>query len=212
LIVVASARRIQAGDSVNFAVRLTEHGQPEPNVQLHLREFSAWSRPGRWQRQPWLLAVTDGQGRAYFTVPYLWANASFQVTGPGSLRSGKIKVVVIARVIASIYGHYHGYGHGHGHGNGLVFVSCLEAAVGDTVKLEVLGHGGHWHVVGTAQFRHRGRAVFTINAGQANRTYRAVLLATLLHGRSVSNQVSGTSGNHWHNWNPPPTPSPAPSH
>ena len=83
------------------------------------------------------------------------------------------------------------------------------------MKLEVRGHGGHWHVVGTTQF-HRYGAVFPITASQVDRTYRAVLLATKLHGRAASKPVSGKTGSHGHRWHrgspPTPFPTPAPTH
>jgi hypothetical protein len=209
LTVAPSAHRIQAGDSVSFAVSLDEHGRPEPGVQLGLLEFPAWA-PGR----PWQIPgsqTTNAQGRADLSVPFLQANAFFEVTGPGPLRSGKIKIVVIPQVFVSIFPG-HGHGHGHGAGQALVFVSSLGAVPGDTVKLEVRGHGGHWNLVSTTQFRYRGHAVFPIDPDRANRTYRAVVLATKLHGRAVSKAVTGPSGGHghwrWRWWTPPPTPGP----
>ncbi|HUC55874.1 MAG TPA: hypothetical protein VMA95_00625 [Streptosporangiaceae bacterium] len=212
LIVTAPARPVRSGSSVHFYVTLTEHGKPQPNVPLVLHEHSAlqslYQRHHEWPSE-WD-ASTDAHGLASFTVPELWANASFVVTGPGSLHSRKVNVVVIASVQAGI-------GRDRRQpAQDFVFVNCLLARPGDAATLEVRYHG-HWRIIGKTKFSQYGRfatAWFMINADRANRTYRVVLPATSLHGNSASGPVKGVSEHHRHEWDsrsPAPLPSPAPS-
>ncbi len=202
------AHRVQAGGSVRFTATLDKHGRPQPNVRLSLLILPTWPPHGQWR--PIEPMVTNSQGQASFTVPFLWTNVSFEVTGPGSVHSRKVTIVVIPQVFARILP---GGRHGHGDDRPFVLVGCRGAAPGDTAKLEVRGHGGHWRVVGTSQFHRDGLAVFPIDASQVNRTYRAVVLATKLHGRALSKTFSGETDDQRHrgyHWTPPPTPSPTP--
>ncbi len=201
-----SARRIRAGRGVSFTVTLDQHGRPEPNVSLHLVEYPASGPSDPWQ-QPEFQA-TNARGQAYFFVRFLTVNTAFVVTGPGSLRSGRVKIVVIPHVAVSVLP---GQWSWQGQENPVVVVNCFGAEPGDTVKLEILGRHGNWHLVGAAQLRQFGGAAFTIPASQVKGTYRAVLLATPLHGRSVSEDASGKPDDHWHRrhrWTPSATPAP----
>jgi hypothetical protein len=189
-----SASQVPLGGVVRFAVTVTSHGKPVPDVPLRLVEYPAWGEHRYWQ-PPQGQTVTDQQGQASFTVAgfELHVNASFQVTGPGSLHSGKIKITVIPPVWAAIFGQWHDQPQDN------LFANCPLAEQGDTAILEVLRHG-HWHVVTTTQFHHFDVVVFPIDQDQANRTYRVIVPATKLHGRSVSQRVSGVSHDqyHWH--------------
>jgi hypothetical protein len=197
LTVDPSAHRIRVGRSLSFTVTLDQHGRPEPNVSLHLVEYPAAGPSGPWQQPEF--QTTNARGQAYFFVRFLTVNTAFVVAGPGSLRSGRVKIVVIPRVAVSVLP---GQWSWQGQENPAVVVNCFGAEPGDTVKLEILGRHEHWHLVSTAQLRWFDGAAFTIPASQVNRTYRAVLLATPLHGRSVSADVSGKSDDHWNRWTP----------
>lgn len=178
LMLSAAQTQIMAGDSVQFTGSLTKDGQPEPGVRLTLLELiaghSTWKRVAH--------ARTGAQGELTLTVPSVSKNASFLVADPHGARSSEVSVVVAPPVSLSIAQASH-------HVDQLAVASPL-AQRGDVVELEVSASDGSWRVLRTHRLDRARRTVFTVVAGKVGLTYQAVVLATKVHGQSVSTTVT----------------------
>jgi hypothetical protein len=182
--ITAAKSQIAAGGSVRISASFTRLGQAVAGVSLSLAELAAsqttWHVVGQ--------ATTGPRGQVGFTVGDLTTNASFRVQGPGSAASGRLSIVVIPAITVSDLSHAHGQSE-------LLVVSAPLAQRRDVVQLEYLA-GGQWQLMRAHRLRRGGQTEFSVVARKISVTYRVVLLATVEHGRSVSDQVTVAARHH----------------
>lgn len=178
LLLSAAQSQIVAGDSVQFTGSLTKDGQPEPGIRLTLLELiaghSTWKRVAH--------ARTGAQGELTLTVSAVTKNAAFLIADPHGARSSEVSVVVAPPVSLSVARVSHRV-------DRLAVASPL-AQRGDVVELEVSASDGSWRVLQTHRLHKAGRTAFTVVVRKVSLTYRAVVLATDVHGQSVSTTVT----------------------
>ena len=178
IVITAAQTEIVAGDSAVITATLTTAGQPAPQATLSLLELAAgqdgWQQVARGK--------TSAQGQLTLTVPDLTTNASFRVSGPHGARSSEVDVVVAPPVSVSLAG-------SAGHSEELLVTAPL-AQPRDTVELEVSASGGSWRELRVHQLRKGRRTAFTVVVRKTSLSYRVVLLATPVHGQSVSSPVT----------------------
>jgi len=174
---LASAQ-IAAGGSVAVTAILTRHGSAWSQAQLSLQELSA----GQSGWQVAASAATGSGGQATLTVSGLTTNARFRVSGPDGTVSQELSVVVIPPVsLASAAGSHHG--------SYVLTARSALARRNDVVELQVLS-AGQWRLVRSRRLDKAGLAAFTVSFPKVSTTYRVVLLASTVHGLSVSNLVT----------------------
>lgn len=177
-----------AGGQVVITATLTDDGEPVHGSEVRLLERAA-GQP-RWQQAT--LARTGPDGTAALRVPSLTTNARFLVTTPGRVRSQSFAVVVLPPVSLRLRAGKHGK-------RGVVLVRCRFAAPGDVVWLQVR-QDSRWHTGGdwpsarwqteeAGRLSKHGKASFEITDIDVGLAYRVVVLATAMHGRSVSTVI-----------------------
>ncbi len=178
LTLTAAQTLIVAGDSVQFTASLTRNGQPGTGVKVTLLEqlagHTAWKRVAH--------ARTGSQGQLALTVPSVTKNASFLIADSHGARSSEVTVVVVPPVSLSIAVARH-------RADQLVVSSPL-AQRGDVVELEVSTDGGPWRVLRAHRLRKAGTTEFTVLVRKVSLNYQAVVLATDVHGQSVSAPIT----------------------
>lgn len=186
LTITAAQTQIVAGASVQITASLTQAGQAgqagqaDSGVRLKLFELPA----GRTSLRKVAHGQTGADGQLTLTVPALKKNASFLVIAPHGLRSARLSIVVAPPVSLSI-------AQARRRADRLAVSSPL-ARRGDVVELEVSSSaaGGQWQVLRMHRLRTGRQAAFTVVVRKVRLTYQVVLVATALHGESVSNEVT----------------------
>jgi hypothetical protein len=115
-------------------------------------------------------------------VASLTTNASFRVTGPNQVASSELSIVVIPSVSLTL-------APGHPKHSDLLLVGAPLAQRGDAVELEG-STAGQWQVVRSHRLGRTGQVEFSVVVRKISVTYRVVLLATAMHGQSVSMAVT----------------------
>ncbi len=189
--ITASQRQVTAGQSVEITATLTSHGQPKAGVKVSLLEKAAGQSakagggPGTQAQHGWQVVgggTTDAHGVISFTVSNLTTNALFRVAAKGGSTSGRLPVVVIPPVMASLEA-------GPRPKLDLLVVSSPLAQRGDVVELEA-SLNGRWQEVRVHRIHKNGRSEFAIPLRKVTVTYRVLLPATRTHAASASNQVT----------------------
>jgi len=195
--IAAQPQEITAGQNVQITALLTKHGQPSAGIKLSLLEKAAGhpGTSGAGQGAPakrgWQVAgemTTDGHGQATFHVSDLTTNALFRVIAPGVASSGRVEVVVVVPITASLQS-------GARPNQDLLVASSPLAQRGDIVELEA-NVGGSWRVVHLHRLHKNGQTVFTIPLRKISVTYRVLLPESPAHAESASNQVTAPARIH----------------
>ena len=181
LSVAAASGRITAGGSDTFTGQLAGPGQAVKGVRLSLEERAAGELTWRVVGS----GVTNATGGATVGVSGLTRNGWFRFAGQGSELSQPVLVVVDPPVSLRV-------AMGPGGRSGMLTAGSPLASPGDAVVLQVWS-GGRWHNAQARRLNGSRQITFVVRApGQAQR-YRAVLLATVDHGMSVSGTVTVAS-------------------
>jgi hypothetical protein len=186
VLLIVTQRRLPAEGSETFLAQLTlVSGQaPVAGQEIQLLEQPAgsagWTVAGQ--------AVTGSRGSAVLIARELTRNAVFEVAGPGGARSEPVRVVVVPLVTVSVSGA--GSGGGTGQEAVTVTASVAFGSPGDVVVLQRLTVSG-WDAVREQALGGNGEAAFVLKgvAAEGGRAYRAVVLATAVHGAGVSSPV-----------------------
>ncbi|HXS64973.1 MAG TPA: hypothetical protein VN767_19140 [Streptosporangiaceae bacterium] len=194
--IAAQQQEITAGQSVQITASLTRHGQPGAGIQLSLLEKatgrtgqaggSGGPAKGGWQVVGQV--ATDVHGQANFHVSDVTTNALFRVTDPSGATSGRVQVVVVLPITASLQS-------GARPKQDLLVASSPLAQPGEAVELEA-NVGGSWQVVHLHRLHKDGQTVFTIPLRKIPVTYRVLLPESQAHAESASNQVTAPARIH----------------
>jgi hypothetical protein len=173
-------RQIIAGSGDVIDGQLTRAGAGVPGMTVTLLERPAgqhsWHVVGTGQ--------TTSAGNVAVSVPAIGANAVFRLAIPRTALSRAVAVTVhppLAAVLVPGAG---------GAGSSLV-ISAQYGDRGDLVLVQVLTNDGHWRYLRSRRLNAAGQATFGLAPTQLRgRDIRAVLMATVRHGASVSNTVT----------------------
>jgi hypothetical protein len=169
--------KIAAGASVEFTGTVTEHGRGVSGVPVGLFEHAA-RQPGHHLVAT---ATTSSGGQAVLRVADLTANARFWLVGPRHQHSQPVRVVVIPALSVSLTS--------GPRGRAVVLTASSPGAGKDDAVVLQVQRGGSWHNLRVRMLNGNGVARFALRRHAVSRVYRVVMIATAVHGRSVSNQV-----------------------
>jgi hypothetical protein len=176
--ITAASAKVAAGASAVITGQLSGTGGHPAAGLVRLAE-----RPAG--QAGWRVVATaraPASGRITLTAPDLTATTVFRLLGPGGLHSVKARVVVIPPVSASVTVRA-------GRRSAVLTVSCALARPGNLIVLQARSGGG-WVSLRTRHLNAQGQARLGIGRHLLGDELRVVLLATVTHGRSVSNTVT----------------------
>jgi hypothetical protein len=173
-------RQITAGSGDVIDGLLTRAGTGVPGMTVTLLERLAGERS--WHVVG--TAQTTSAGNVAVSVPALDANAVFRLAIPRAALSPAVVVTVHPPLAAVLVPG------AAGSGSSLV-ISTQYGDRGDLVIIQVLSPDGHWRYLRSRRLDAAGQATFGLAPAQLRgRELRAVLVATVRHGASVSNTVT----------------------
>ncbi len=159
--------------------QLLNSGHGEPGVAVTLLEWPAGH--GAWRIAG--TGRTNATGDVAVVVSALTQNAVFRLTLAGGVRSAGLLVRVSPLLTAALTP-----------GSGRADVLTLSSRYADAGNIAVLAAqapGGNWTYLGRTRLNSAGTAVFLLDGKRlAGDRVRVVLLGTLRHAASVSNQLT----------------------
>jgi len=178
LTIAAARQRIAAGSRDELYAELTGRGRPVAGQVVQLLQRDAGT--AHWQPAGQML--TNLAGGATLSPSAITVNTWFRLTGPDQTRSSPVLVIVVPQVSLGLTA-------GPAPHTVVLTVGCQYAAPGDFVLLQVRADG-FWESVRSHRLGPGSATTFTVRVpATGRRVLRAVLLATVSHGRSASEPI-----------------------
>ncbi|HUA40521.1 MAG TPA: hypothetical protein VMA32_03070 [Streptosporangiaceae bacterium] len=172
----ASSTGIPAGSQVVIAGQFTRSGTGVQGITVQLIERFTGHLVGHLAGT----GVTNADGNVAVTVSAVPANAVFRLRVPGVAHSAKVLVIVRPPITVVLTPGASGL-------RDVLMVSTMYARRGNVVWLEV-DKSGIWTYLRQKRLNAAGRTHFVLSGTRLqNLEVRAVLVATIRHGASVSN-------------------------